>query len=102
MSLASLATVDGLLRKSSRSRRGRTNREVEKQQEEEQAEGEGPVYLRWEGKRGLDKEKFAVLPNDWPYNVPVGVRHYCVWSRVSYPFTPPRSVFIGFMISLML
>jgi hypothetical protein len=39
------------------------------------------VFLRWEG--DLDPEKFAVLPNDWPYCVPYGVRHYCVWSRVS-------------------
>jgi hypothetical protein len=39
------------------------------------------VFLRWEGH--LDPEKYAVLPNDWPYCVPYGVRHYCVWSRVS-------------------
>lgn len=40
------------------------------------------VFLRWDPK-GLDPEKFAVLPNDWPYCVPYGVKHYCVWSRVS-------------------
>lgn len=49
--------------------------------EEEEEEEEKPNYLRWEG--WLDSEKYAVLPNDWPYNVPTGVRHYCVWSRVS-------------------
>ena len=45
-------------------------------------ENDQPVYLTWDSK-GLKAEKFAVLPNDWPYNVPYGVRHYCVWSRVS-------------------
>jgi hypothetical protein len=50
-------------------------------EEEEEEEEEKPNYLRWEG--WLDSEKYAVLPNDWPYNVPTGVRHYCVWSRVS-------------------
>lgn len=49
--------------------------------EEEEEEEEKPNYLRWDG--WLDSEKYAVLPNDWPYNVPTGVRHYCVWSRVS-------------------
>lgn len=42
-----------------------------------------PEYLRYEPHTGLDPEKYAVLPNDWPYNVPYGVRHFCVWSRVS-------------------
>ena len=45
-------------------------------------EEEVPVYLKWNDEEGLDEEKFAVLPNDWPYNTPYGVRHYCVWSRV--------------------
>lgn len=49
----------------------------------EGGEDEQAVYLRWDEKNGLDGEKYAVLPNDWPYNVPYGVRHYCVWSRVS-------------------
>jgi len=49
-----------------------------------EVDGEDPVYLKWEEGRGLDAEKIAVLPNDWPYNVPHGVRHYCVWSRVSH------------------
>lgn len=81
--------VDGILR----APRGSTPRlvngatqqaeaEVEEEEKEEEEE-ERPVYLRWEDGAGLDGEKFAVLPNDWPYNVPYGVRHYCVWSRVS-------------------
>jgi len=52
-------------------------------EEGEEEEEEKPNYLRWDG--WLDSEKYAVLPNDWPYNVPTGVRHYCVWSRVSLP-----------------
>ena len=51
------------------------------EEEGEEEEEEKPNYLRWDG--WLDSEKYAVLPNDWPYNVPTGVRHYCVWSRVS-------------------
>lgn len=47
------------------------------------------VFLRWEGH--LDPEKYAVLPNDWPYCVPYGVRHYCVWSRVSNVKGAPRT-----------
>ncbi|WVQ77604.1 hypothetical protein IAR50_007292 [Cryptococcus sp. DSM 104548] len=39
-----------------------------------------PEYLTWTGE--LDPEKYAVLPNDWPYCVPYGVRHFCVWSRI--------------------
>ncbi|ODN85100.1 hypothetical protein L202_00923 [Cryptococcus amylolentus CBS 6039] len=41
---------------------------------------EEPEYLKWTGE--LDPEKYAVLPNDWPYCVPYGVRHFCVWSRI--------------------
>lgn len=52
---------------------------------EGEVEGEGAVYLKWDD-NGLDDEKYAVLPNDWPYNIPYGVRHYCVWSRVSGKF----------------
>jgi hypothetical protein len=40
-------------------------------------------YLRYDPSKGLDYETYAVLPNDWPYCVPYGVRHFCVWSRVS-------------------
>jgi hypothetical protein len=57
---------------------------VKENGEEEEEEEEKPNYLRWDG--WLDSEKYAVLPNDWPYNVPTGVRHYCVWSRVSLAF----------------
>jgi hypothetical protein len=41
-----------------------------------------PEFLRHDP-TGLDKNRYAVLYNDWPYNAPYGVRHYCVWSRVS-------------------
>lgn len=40
------------------------------------------VYLKYDPAVGLDTDKYAVLPNDWPYCVPYGVKHYCVWSRV--------------------
>lgn len=43
---------------------------------------EPDVFLKYDAKLGLEKDKYAVLPNDWPYCVPYGVRHYCVWSRV--------------------
>ena len=52
-------------------------------EDDEMEADEIPVYLKYDPKLGLDEEKFAVLPNDWPYNCPYGVRHYCVWSRVS-------------------
>jgi len=55
-------------------------------EEEEEDQEEKPNYLRWDG--WLDSEKYAVLPNDWPYNVPTGVRHYCVWSRVRISPSP--------------
>lgn len=55
----------------------------EEEGEEDGEEIEPPVYLKWDDENGLDGEKYAVLPNDWPYNVPYGVRHFCVWSRVS-------------------
>jgi len=52
-------------------------------EDNDDGETEQAVYLRYDPVEGLDAEKYAVLPNDWPYNVPYGVRHYCVWSRVS-------------------
>lgn len=55
------------------------NGDVPVEEEEEEPEN---VFLRWD-EAGLDAEKYAVLPNDWPYNIPYGVRHFCVWSRVS-------------------
>ncbi|WRT64469.1 uncharacterized protein IL334_001401 [Kwoniella shivajii] len=39
-------------------------------------------YLTYDSEKGLDTEKYAVLPNDWPYNIPYGVRHFCVWSKL--------------------
>ena len=102
VSLSSLNLVNGKLRKTksrtsslekslshldltgaSEGSEGRRSEQVngERTEGEEEEEEEKPNYLRWEG--WLDSEKYAVLPNDWPYNVPTGVRHYCVWSRVS-------------------
>jgi hypothetical protein len=85
VSLSSLNLVNGKLRRSapreSRSHVDLTaNLDLEGGAGDEDAE-EKPEYLRWDG--WLDGSKYAVLPNDWPYNVPTGVRHYCVWSRVS-------------------
>ncbi|WWD15625.1 hypothetical protein CI109_100047 [Kwoniella shandongensis] len=72
VSLASLKAVNGKLSK------GKSDGESgEEEEEEHQAE-----YLRYDNENGLDPEKYAVLPNDWPYNVPYGVRHFCVWSKV--------------------
>lgn len=45
-------------------------------------EGSEPSFLRYDPEKGLDTDTYAVLPNDWPYCVPYGVRHYCVWSKV--------------------
>jgi hypothetical protein len=97
VSLSSLNLVNGKLRKT-KSRAsslekslshldltGASEGQRSEQANGEHAEDEEEGDLRWEG--WLDSEKYAVLPNDWPYNVPTGVRHYCVWSRVS--FSPP-------------
>jgi hypothetical protein len=46
-----------------------------------------PDFLRFDP-NGLDPHRYAVLFNDWPYNVPYGVRHYCVWSRVCTSLIP--------------
>ncbi|EIW70968.1 hypothetical protein TREMEDRAFT_73151 [Tremella mesenterica DSM 1558] len=53
--------------------------------DEEEAE-----YLRYDHEKGLDRTKYACLINDWPYNIPYGVRHYCVWSKV--PIAHPELV----------
>ena len=74
---------------------GNGNGEGHGEDESDEDEGEEPVYLRWEG--WLDADKYAVLPNDWPYNVPYGVRHYCVWSRVSLFSHSPQLV--NFVVS---
>lgn len=49
---------------------------------EAEEDDEPDIYLKYNPEKGLEEDKYAVLPNDWPYNVPYGVRHYCVWSRV--------------------
>ena len=69
------------------SKDGSEDHSGEDEAEEDRDEDIEPaVYLRYDPSVGLDGEKYAVLPNDWPYNVPYGVRHYCVWSRVSCPY----------------
>lgn len=45
------------------------------------------AYLKWEGNE-LDRSRYAVIFNDWPYSTPREVKHYCVWSRVSSTFGP--------------
>ncbi|WVQ98367.1 hypothetical protein IAU59_005490 [Kwoniella sp. CBS 9459] len=55
-----------------------------------QAPRPGLDYLRYDAEAGFDESKYAVLNNDWPYNIPQGVRHFCVWSRV--PIAHPSLV----------
>lgn len=87
VSLSSLNLLEAKLKKKkSKSKSDRKSKEKEKEEEE----GDEPEYLRYDPTFGLDESKYAVLPNDWPYCVPYGVRHYCVWSRVSLK----ESVFI--------
>ncbi|BEI83162.1 hypothetical protein CcaverHIS002_0310300 [Cutaneotrichosporon cavernicola] len=50
--------------------------------EEPEEEDEPDIFLKYDPNSGLDGTKYALLPNDWPYCVPYGVRHYCLWSRV--------------------
>ncbi|OCF33737.1 hypothetical protein I316_04449 [Kwoniella heveanensis BCC8398] len=50
----------------------------------------GTDYLSYDAEEGFDESKYAVLNNDWPYNIPPGVRHFCVWSRV--PIAHPSLV----------
>ncbi|WWC68263.1 uncharacterized protein I206_102186 [Kwoniella pini CBS 10737] len=47
-------------------------------------------YLKYDLDLSLDSSKYAVLVNDWPYNIPYGVRHFCVWSKV--PIAHPSLV----------
>lgn len=49
---------------------------------EEVEEEEPDIFLKYNPAKGFEEDKYAVLTNDWPYNVPYGVRHFCVWSRV--------------------
>jgi hypothetical protein len=39
-------------------------------------------YLKFEIGQDLNPDLYAVLPNDWPYNVPKDVEHVVVWSKV--------------------
>ena len=93
VSLASLRLVNGKLRRmagaSGASESGTStpydpvqSPSPDDEEAEQQGHEEPAVYLRWDSTT-LDSEKYAVLPNDWPYNIPYGVRHYCVWSKVS-------------------
>lgn len=44
----------------------------------------------------LDGEKgMCILPNDWPYNIPHGVKHSVIWTRVSLGFLFLRSTWLG-------
>lgn len=80
VSLSSLNLLEAKLKK--KKSKSKSDRKP-KEEEEEVEEGHEPEYLRYDPASGLDESKYAVLPNDWPYCVPYGVRHYCVWSRVS-------------------
>lgn len=48
----------------------------------EQEHPNNDAYLTWEGGE-LDRSRYTVIFNDWPYSIPHGAKHYCVWSRVS-------------------
>lgn len=65
---------------------GESARSVEGQtpedDDDEDDDDEPDIFLKFDPASGLDKDKYALLPNDWPYCVPYGVRHYCLWSRV--------------------
>ncbi|KAL7420630.1 hypothetical protein Q5752_004581 [Cryptotrichosporon argae] len=64
--------------------------------EDGEGEGEGEseaapvVHLKYDAEAGFERDKYAVLPNDWPYCIPYGVRHFCVWSRI--PIVHPALV----------
>lgn len=47
-------------------------------------------YLKFEQGDEFDEENYAVLPNDWPYNVPKGVEHCIVWSK--FPIFHPSLI----------
>ncbi|WVQ80947.1 hypothetical protein IAT38_003054 [Cryptococcus sp. DSM 104549] len=49
-----------------------------------------PEYLKSGPNGEFDETKYAVLLNDWPYSLPHGVRHFCVWSTV--PIAHPKLV----------
>ncbi|KAE8538175.1 hypothetical protein D1P53_005513 [Cryptococcus gattii VGV] len=79
VSLSSLNLLEAKLKKTkSKSKSDRKSKEKEKEEDD----GDEPEYIRYDPNAGLNESKYAVLPNDWPYCVPYGVRHYCVWSRI--------------------
>jgi len=41
------------------------------------------VFVKYDPEHGLDHEQFAIILNDWPYCMPYGVRHTCIWCKVS-------------------
>lgn len=51
--------------------------------------------LKFDIGQDLDPDLYAVLPNDWPYDVPKDVEHVVVWSKVrSAPAVGPRNMVI--------
>lgn len=80
----SLETLTNKLHKHKTKKFDAQNGELD-QETQDGSEDEIPDFLRYDETTGLDKTRYAVLFNDWPYNTPYGVRHYCVWSRVSLP-----------------
>lgn len=39
-------------------------------------------YFTFARGEAVDDDLVAILPNDWPYNVPYGVTHTVIWSKV--------------------
>ncbi len=56
-------------------------------------------YLKFEQGDEFDEENYAVLPNDWPYNVPKGVEHCIVWSKVRSSLFHPVISFSNLIIN---
>lgn len=79
---SALSKVNRKLARQKRLAEARLNGEAGSSSEEVEVEDEPDIFLKYNPEKGLEDDKYAVLPNDWPYNVPYGVRHYCVWSRV--------------------
>ncbi|GMK53531.1 hypothetical protein CspeluHIS016_0101170 [Cutaneotrichosporon spelunceum] len=77
-----LPKVNKRLEKARRREQGLMSDDGTPSPEEAEEEDDLDIYLKYDPSAGLDGTKYALLPNDWPYCVPYGVRHYCVWSRV--------------------
>ncbi|ORY30227.1 hypothetical protein BCR39DRAFT_530056 [Naematelia encephala] len=90
VSLASLKLVNGKLRSARSTPRPADTPATISSDDDDDEDAEDPIYLKWDDSKGLDEANFAVLPNDWPYNIPYGVRHYCVWCRI--PIAHPELV----------